>query len=201
MGCEPTKPTPAGMAAWHSRAISALTLPTSVTIAPAARWGATVCARATILPAGAASTTNCAPRTASSGVSRTSSHHGRPRSRTRDSGAARPEHDATGDVAIAGGLGHGTADQAGGQNGELLEHISTKPPRLALSSPSRTPRSAAVRGGKRQYRIVMSRPTWWDERMSTRTEEKNSARWAVIILCIAMAVGILLPFLLLWLRR
>jgi hypothetical protein len=52
-----------------------------------------------------------------------------------------------------------------------------------------------------QYRIVMSRSTWWDERMSTRIEEKTSARWAVIILYIVMAVGILLPFLLLWLRR
>jgi hypothetical protein len=37
--------------------------------------------------------------------------------------------------------------------------------------------------------------------MSTRPEEKDSARRAVIVLCIVMAVGILLPFVLLWLRR
>ena len=37
--------------------------------------------------------------------------------------------------------------------------------------------------------------------MSSKTEEEASARRAVIVLCIVMAVGILLPFVLLWLRR
>jgi len=37
--------------------------------------------------------------------------------------------------------------------------------------------------------------------MSSTAEEKAGARRAVIVLCIVMAVGILLPFLLLWLRR
>jgi len=37
--------------------------------------------------------------------------------------------------------------------------------------------------------------------MSSTAEEKASARRAVIVLCILMAIGILLPFLLLWLRQ
>jgi len=37
--------------------------------------------------------------------------------------------------------------------------------------------------------------------MSSKAEEKASARRAVVVLSVVMAVGVLLPFLLLWLRR
>jgi len=37
--------------------------------------------------------------------------------------------------------------------------------------------------------------------MSSTAEEKAGARRTVIVLCVLMAIGVLLPFLLLWLRR
>jgi hypothetical protein len=75
---------------------------------------------------------------------------------------------------------------------------STKTLAGGLSSPVRTARRPAVRAN-----IALSCRGWCSriKFMTEEPEEKSKAQRAMILLYALMAAGILLPFVLLWLKR
>jgi len=111
-----------------------------------------------------------------------------------DFGAARPDDDAPGETAYVGGLGDGTAKQAGSENRQLFEHRDCKREWRENVEFFGGGFVGEADGAKLVCQESHSRMLW--RSMDLTDEEKKKARRAILILYTCMIVGIGLPIIL-----